>query len=145
MRPPPQVQNPTTPFSFQDISTNTVARAIQSSGRNGPRLPGWLIHGQNFLVKLAKTCYEPTLKISRRHPDSCPIRSQMTKNPLQPKQESRHLPETLSTCSHNVSANPTKKPWPQLNQPASHGPPRPKPRTAPATAPAETFQKEKKW
>ena len=43
-------------FSFWDISTNTVARDIQSFGQNGPWQAGCLSFGQNFFVKFAQTC-----------------------------------------------------------------------------------------
>ena len=58
-------------FSFWNISTNTVARAVQSFGRNGPWLAGWLSYGQNLLVKFAQTHDEQMLIISRRTLDSC--------------------------------------------------------------------------
>ena len=38
-------------FSFQNISTNTVARGVQSFGQNEPWLAGWLTNTQNFLKK----------------------------------------------------------------------------------------------
>ena len=53
-------------FSFYNISTNTVARDIESFGRNRPWLAGWLSFGQIFFVKFAQTCDEQMLKISRR-------------------------------------------------------------------------------
>ena len=56
-------------FSFWNISTNTIARGIQSFGRNGPWLAGWLSNGQNFSVKFAQTCDKQMLKISRRYLD----------------------------------------------------------------------------
>ena len=56
-------------FSFWDISTNAVARDIQSFGRNGPWQAGCLSFGQNFFVKFAETCDEQMLKISRRYLD----------------------------------------------------------------------------
>ena len=58
-------------FSFWDISTNTVARDIQSFGWNGPWQAGCLSFGQNFFVKFAETCDEQMLKISRRYLDFC--------------------------------------------------------------------------
>ena len=60
-------------FSFSNISTNVVARGIQSFGRNGPWLAGWLSNGQNFFLKFAKTWDEQMLKISSRNLDSCLI------------------------------------------------------------------------
>ena len=51
-------------FSFSNISTNMVARGIQSFGRNGPWLAGWLSKGKNFFVNLAQTLDEHLLKIS---------------------------------------------------------------------------------
>ena len=42
-------------FSFSNISTNTVARGIQSFGQNGPWLAGRLSNGQIFFVKFAQT------------------------------------------------------------------------------------------
>ena len=61
---------PTQFFSFQNISTNTVARDVQSFGRNGPWLAGWLSSDQNFCANLAQTCDEHMLKISKRYLDS---------------------------------------------------------------------------
>ena len=61
---------PTQFFSFQNISTNTVARDVQSFGRNGPWLAGWLSSNQNFCANLAQTCDEHMLKISKRYLDS---------------------------------------------------------------------------
>ena len=58
-------------FSFSNISTNMVARGIQSFGQNGPWQAGCLSFGQNFFVKFAKTCDEQMLKISRRYLDFC--------------------------------------------------------------------------
>ena len=58
-------------FSFWNILTNTVARAIQSFGWNGPWLAGWLSYGQNLLVQFAQTNDEQMLIISRRSLDSC--------------------------------------------------------------------------
>ena len=60
-------------FSFWNISTNMVARGVQSFGRNGPWWAGCLKYGQNFLIKFAQTCDEQMLKISRRYLDSCLI------------------------------------------------------------------------
>ena len=62
-------------FSFWDISTNTVARDIQSFGQNGLWQAGCLSFGQNFFVKFAETCDEQMLKISRRYLDFCLIYS----------------------------------------------------------------------
>ena len=42
-------------FSFSNISTNMVARGIQSFGQNGPWLAGLLINGQIFFLKFAQT------------------------------------------------------------------------------------------
>ena len=67
-------------FSFWNISTNTVARDIQSFGRNGLWLAGCLSYGQNFVVKFAQTHDEQMLKISRRYLDSCLNYSWMNKN-----------------------------------------------------------------
>ena len=61
---------PTQFFSFQNISTNTVAREVQSFGRNGPWLAGWLSSDQNFCANLAQTCDEHMLKISKQYLDS---------------------------------------------------------------------------
>ena len=58
-------------FSFWNILTNTVARAVQSFGWNGPWLAGWLSYGQNLLVQFAQTNDEQMLIISRRSLDSC--------------------------------------------------------------------------
>ena len=38
-------------FPFQNISTNTVTRGVQSFGRNGLWLAGWLSNSQKFFVK----------------------------------------------------------------------------------------------
>ena len=57
-------------FCFQNISTNTVARGIQSFGQNGLWLAGRLSNGQNLFVKFVQTCDEQMLKISRRYLDS---------------------------------------------------------------------------
>ena len=43
-------------FSFENISTNTVARGIQSFGQNGPWLAGQLSNGHNFCKKSTQTC-----------------------------------------------------------------------------------------
>ena len=59
---------------------------------------------------------------------------------LQLKQESRHLLEIFSTCLYSVCANLARKFWPYLNQPASHGPFRPKLWTALGTVFVEIFQ-----
>ena len=61
---------PTQFFSFQNISTNTVARDVQSFGQNGPWLAGWLSSDQNFCANLEQTCDEHMLKISKRYLDS---------------------------------------------------------------------------
>ena len=61
---------PTQFFSFQNISTNTVARDVQSFGRNGSWLAGWLSSDQNFCANLAQTCDEHMLKISKWYLDS---------------------------------------------------------------------------
>ena len=53
-------------FSFSNISTNMVARCIQSFGKNVPLLAGWLSNGQNFFVKFTKTSDAQRLKVSRR-------------------------------------------------------------------------------
>ena len=42
-------------FSFSNISTNMVARGIQSFGQNGPWLAGQLSNCQNFCVKSPQT------------------------------------------------------------------------------------------
>ena len=60
-------------FSFCNISTNMVARGVQSFGRNGPWWAGCLKYGQNFFLKFTQTCDEQMLKISRRYLDSCLI------------------------------------------------------------------------
>ena len=60
-------------FSFWNISTNMVARGVQSFGRNGPWWAGCLKYGQNFFLKFTQTCDEQMLKISRRYLDSCLI------------------------------------------------------------------------
>ena len=57
-------------FFRKKIPTNTVPRAIQNFGRNGPLLAGWLSNSKNFVVNLAQTCDEQMLKISRRYLDS---------------------------------------------------------------------------
>ena len=71
-------------FSFENISTNTVARGIQNFGRNGPWRAGCLSNGQNFIVNLAKTCDKEMLKISGRYLDSCLSNGQITEKMLQP-------------------------------------------------------------
>ena len=55
------------------------------------------------------------------------------------KQESRYLLEIFSICSSQVCANLVKKFWPELKQPASHGPFRPKLWTPLATVFVEIF------
>ena len=57
----------------------------------------------------------------------------------------RYLLEIFSICSSHVCANLTKKFWPLLNQPASHGPFRPKLWMPLAIVFVEIFQKEKNW
>ena len=54
-------------FSFQKISTNTVARSVQILGRYGPQQAGWLSNGQNFCIILAQSWDKEMLKISRRY------------------------------------------------------------------------------
>ena len=54
-------------FSFQNISTNTVARGVQSLGQNWLWWAGWLSKGQNFCVNLAQTLDEQMLKVSTRY------------------------------------------------------------------------------
>ena len=71
-------------FSFQNFSTNTVARDIKSQGQNGLWLAGCLSNSRNIFVKFAKSNDEQMLKISRRYLDSCLSQSKMTKNLLQP-------------------------------------------------------------
>ena len=44
-----------------------IARGIQSFGRNGLWLAGWLSNGQNFFLKFAQTCDKQTLKISSHY------------------------------------------------------------------------------
>ena len=61
---------PTQFFSFQNISTNTVTRDVQSFEQNGLWLAGWLSSDQNFCANLAQTCDEHMLKISKRYLDS---------------------------------------------------------------------------
>ena len=51
-------------FFFFNISTNTVARDIQSCGQNGPWLAGCLSYGQIFFVKFANSDDEQMLKNS---------------------------------------------------------------------------------
>ena len=53
-------------FVQKKIPTNTVARAIQNFGQNGPWLAGWLSNGQNFDVNWAKSPDEEMLEISWR-------------------------------------------------------------------------------
>ena len=60
------------------------------------------------------------------------------------KQESRYLPEIFSISLSHVCAKLTKKFWPLLNQPASHGPFQPKLGMPLATVFVEIFQIEKK-
>jgi len=45
-------------FSFQKISTNTVARGVQNFSRNGLRRAGCLSKGLNIYVNIAHTCDE---------------------------------------------------------------------------------------
>ena len=54
---------PHQPFSFWNISTNTVARGVQSFGWNGPWWAGCLEYSQNFFKKIAQACDEQMLKI----------------------------------------------------------------------------------
>ena len=49
---PPRGPEPHQFFSFWNISTNMVARGIQSFGQNGPWLAGWLSNCQNFFSNL---------------------------------------------------------------------------------------------
>ena len=65
------------------MSTNTVARDVQSFGWNGPCLAGWLSNGLNFFVNLAQTSDEQTLKISRRYLHPSLINCWLTENLLQ--------------------------------------------------------------
>ena len=69
-------------FSFQKISTNMVARGVQSFGQNGPWRAGCLSNGPNFYVNLANTCDEEMLKISERYLDSWMSNGQITENLL---------------------------------------------------------------
>ena len=50
-------------FSFQNISTNTVARGLKSFGGNGLWLTGCLSFGQNFFVQFAQSHDEQIVKI----------------------------------------------------------------------------------
>ena len=52
-------------FSVRNTSINTVARGVQSFGKNGPWLAGCLSYGQNFFKKFAQTCDEQMLKIQK--------------------------------------------------------------------------------
>ena len=54
-------------FFRKKIPTNTVARAVQNLGRNGPLRAGPLSKGKNFFIKLAQTCDEQMVKISERY------------------------------------------------------------------------------
>ena len=65
-------------FFWKKNPTNTVARAVQSFGWNGPLLAGWFSNGKNFFVNLAQTLDEQTLKISRRLLDSYLIHCWLT-------------------------------------------------------------------
>ena len=69
-------------FSFQKISTNTVARGVQNFGQNGPWRAGCLSSGPNLYVNLAHTCDEEMLKISGRYFDSWRSNGQITQNLL---------------------------------------------------------------
>ena len=69
-------------FSSCNISTNMVARGIQSFGQNGLWLAGWLSNGQKFFVKFAQTCDEQMLKISSRYLDPFLCNRWFTKNLL---------------------------------------------------------------
>ena len=53
-------------FFRKKIPINTVTRVVQSFGRNGPLLAGWLSDGKKFFLNLAQTHDEQMLKISRR-------------------------------------------------------------------------------
>ena len=65
-------------FSFQNISTNTVARGVQNLGQNRLWWAGRLSKGQNFCVNLAQTLDEQMLKVSRRYLYSYLIYCQIT-------------------------------------------------------------------
>ena len=69
-------------FSFQKISTNTVARGVQNFGQNGPWRADCLSNSLNFYVNLAHTCDEEMLKISGRYLDSCLSNVQITEKLL---------------------------------------------------------------
>ena len=69
-------------FSFQNFLTNTVARDVQSLGRNGLWLAGCVTNDQNFFVKFVESYDEQLVKISRRYLDSCLSYSKMTKTLL---------------------------------------------------------------
>ena len=94
-------------FSFSNISTNMVARGIQSFGRNGPWLAGWLSNGQNFFVNLAQTWDEEMLKISGRYLDSSLSNVQITEKLLS------HLPPQWSFLTSQWSKCPL---WWQVAQ-----------------------------
>ena len=79
----PMGQEPHQFFSFSNISTNMVARGIQSFGRNGPWRASCLKDGQNFSLKFTQTCDEQMLKILRKYLHSCLSYNWMTKNLLQ--------------------------------------------------------------
>ena len=53
-------------FSFMNISTNMVARGIQSFGQNGPWLVGQSSNCQNFCIKSLQTYTCEVVKISGR-------------------------------------------------------------------------------
>ena len=59
--------------------------------------------------------------------------------------QSRYLFEIFSICSSQVCAKLAQKFWSLLNQPASHGPFRPKLWTSLATVFVDIFWKEKNW
>ena len=65
------------------MSTNTVARDVQSFGWNGPCLAGWLSNGLNFFINLAQSGDEQMLKISRRYLHLSLINCWLTENLLQ--------------------------------------------------------------
>ena len=69
-------------FFKKKNSTNTVARAVQSFGRNEPWLAGWLRNNWKFFVSLAQTWDEEMLKISGRYLDSCLSNVQITEKLL---------------------------------------------------------------
>ena len=70
-------------FFRKKIPTNTVARAVQDFGQNGPLLAGWLSNSKNFAVNLAQTCDKQMLKISERYLNSSLSNCKITENSLQ--------------------------------------------------------------